>query len=401
MASRSKKGSLTGSERRIAKALLALGWRNQDIQDLINQGRNATINSARITEVKKDEQQKPAGKKETDLYIAKKAAIDPKTGLNLYDDERLVRAREAMILAVQTFNSPGVNFKTEVFSVLANIAWTYLLHEYFERKKVSIYKKDGQTISLSAMLERDDCPVTDGTRNNLRALKIIRDKVEHHLLGGADPDWHALYQACCLNFDRTICELFGDKLSLSNELSLALQFARMEIGQLGAVQSHDLPKMIKAVDAELTSGMSDEQIGDLHYRFGVVYTLTSTSKSKAHIRFVSPDSPEGTAIENILVKYRDAGESHPYRASEVAKLVQNATGERFTLHNHTQAWRLHKVRPRTSEPKTAQVNDKYCAYHSLHKEYSYSQDWVDLLTTEWADPKLRKRIKAKKLHKPK
>lgn len=158
---------MAAPEKRVAKALLQRGWRNQDIQDLINQGRTATINSARITEVKKNEGQKCASEKETNLYIAKKAAIDPKTGLNLYDDERLVRAREAMILAVQTFNSPGVNFKTEVFSVLANIAWTYLLHQHYERTKVSIYNSDGQSLSLTAMLERPDCPVSEGTKNNL------------------------------------------------------------------------------------------------------------------------------------------------------------------------------------------------------------------------------------------
>jgi len=29
-----------------------------------------------------------------------------------------------MILVVQVFNSPALNFKTEVFAVLANVAWT-------------------------------------------------------------------------------------------------------------------------------------------------------------------------------------------------------------------------------------------------------------------------------------
>ena len=46
------------------------------------------------------------------------------TGLNQYDDERLIRAREAMILAVQIFNSPALKFKTEVFTMLTNVAWT-------------------------------------------------------------------------------------------------------------------------------------------------------------------------------------------------------------------------------------------------------------------------------------
>ncbi|MFM8516981.1 MAG: DUF3644 domain-containing protein, partial [Nevskiaceae bacterium] len=45
------------------------------------------------------------------------------------------------------FNSPSLSFKTEVFSVLANIAWTYLMHEYYERKGVQIKDKRLPAIS--------------------------------------------------------------------------------------------------------------------------------------------------------------------------------------------------------------------------------------------------------------
>jgi hypothetical protein len=38
-----------------------------------------------------------------------------------------------MILAVTIFNSGSYRFKTEVFAVLVNIAWTYLLHEHYGR----------------------------------------------------------------------------------------------------------------------------------------------------------------------------------------------------------------------------------------------------------------------------
>jgi hypothetical protein len=94
-----------------------------------------------------------------------------------------MRAREAMILAVQIFNSTALSFKTEVFSVLANIAWTYLLHEHYPRNGVKIIENDGRTSLLSQMIERQDCPLSAGARNNLRALKTIRDNVEHQLLG--------------------------------------------------------------------------------------------------------------------------------------------------------------------------------------------------------------------------
>lgn len=54
MITRNKQGALTNEEKTIVKALLNKKMRNQDIQALINIGRSATINSARITEIKQD-----------------------------------------------------------------------------------------------------------------------------------------------------------------------------------------------------------------------------------------------------------------------------------------------------------------------------------------------------------
>jgi len=116
---------------------------------LINSGgRKATVNSARITGVKQDEKIVPASDAEVEAFLRRKKAFDPTTGLNLIDDERLIRSREAMILAVQVFNGPGVLFKTELFAVLANIAWTYLLHEYYSRREVNIVGMDSQSLLL-------------------------------------------------------------------------------------------------------------------------------------------------------------------------------------------------------------------------------------------------------------
>jgi len=105
MVARKKDGALTDEEKPIVKALLADGWRNQDIQALVNTGRQATINSARITEVKNDGTIVAANIEEIEFFKIRKDSYDPKTGLNLFDHERLIRAREAMVLAVQVFNS--------------------------------------------------------------------------------------------------------------------------------------------------------------------------------------------------------------------------------------------------------------------------------------------------------
>ncbi len=164
-------GGLSVGEKKIVKALLNQRWRNQDIQALINSGgRKATINGARITSVKHDAGIVPAPDDEVQYFLRWKRAFDPVTGLNCYDDERLVRAREAMILAVQVFNGPGFQFKTELFVVLANIAWTYALHEYYGRKNIPIVDKDGRSLLLSQILKWDDCRLPKGERRNLGAV---------------------------------------------------------------------------------------------------------------------------------------------------------------------------------------------------------------------------------------
>jgi hypothetical protein len=55
-----------------------------------------------------------------------------------------------MLLAVTIFNSGNYRFKTEVFAVLANIAWTYLLHEHYERSQIPPLNADGTTFALRA-----------------------------------------------------------------------------------------------------------------------------------------------------------------------------------------------------------------------------------------------------------
>lgn len=378
MAARSKDGALTAAEKKIVKALLSKGWRNQDIQALVNHERTATINSARITGVKQDKNQKAASDEEVEFFQIKKRSFDPQTGLNLFDHERLIRAREAMILAVQVFNSPALRFKTEMFVVLANIAWTYLLHEWYERQGVPILI-DGRSLLLSQMIEKQDCPLSEGIRRNLQSIKILRDDVEHLLLGKADTKWLGLFQACCLNFDKEICRLFGERLTLSNDLSIALQFSKMNIDQLAAVNKFEIPQHIDALDARLVEGMTEEQKADLEYRFRVVYTLDAASKSRSHFQFVRPDSAEGKEIHNVLAQRLAADELYPFKAGAVTTKVKEESGKAFTSRNHTQAWMHFKVRPRKGAAQPENTNKSYCIYHQAHGDYTYSQEWIERL----------------------
>jgi hypothetical protein len=377
-----KPTTLSDEEKRVIKALIADGMRNQDILTLINYEREATINFGRISGVKNNPAISPATAEEVAYFKRKKRSFDPITGLNLYGDERLIRAREAMTLGVTIFNSGNYKFKTEVFAVLANIAWTYLLHEHYERAGTKPVNVDGTTFALSYMLSRTDCPLSKGIKNNLSALKVIRDDVEHKMLGRSDVKWLSLFQACCLNFDKTLVAWFGPRVSLQQELGVALQFGKLELEQLAQLSAYDVPPNITALDALLKKDMKDEDLDDLEYQFRVVYTFDSASKGKAHIQFLSPDSAEGKTVQNVLQKFKIADELYRYKPGDVVKIVKTATRKPFTMSDHTAAWQKHKVRPPMGSKSADKTNREYCIYHPAHKDYTYNDKWINLLVGE-------------------
>ena len=377
-----KPTALTDEEKRVVKTLLAEGMRNQDIHALINYERSATVNFGRIAGVRKNEKIAPASSEEVAFFRRKKHSFDPVTGLNLYGDERLIRAREAMILAVMIFNSASYRFKTEVFAVLANIAWTYLLHEHYERKGIPPLNADGTTFALSHMLSRQDCPLSKGIKNNLLSLKMIRDDVEHKMLGRSDVKWLPLFQACCLNFDKSLVAWFGARVTLQSDLSVALQFGKLELEQSAQVSAYDIPPNITALDALLKKDMKEEEVDDSEYQFRVVYTFDSASKGKAHIQFLSPDSAEGKSVQNVLQKFKIADELYQYKPGDVTKIVRKASGKFFSMSDHTRAWQKHKVRPQSGAKSPEKTNRDYCIYHPAHRDYTYNDKWIELLVVE-------------------
>jgi hypothetical protein len=287
-----------------------------------------------------------------------------------------------MVLAVSIFNSGAYKFKTEIFAVLANIAWTYLLHEYFSRLNVQPKNPDGTTFALSYMLSRADCPLSKGMKNNLLSLKTIRDDVEHKMLGRSDAKWLPLFQACCLNFDKMLVAWFGQRLTLQQDLAVALQFGKLELEQLAQITAYDVPPNITALDALLKKDMKEQDLDDLEYQFRVVYTFDSASKGKAHIQFLNPECAEGKSVQNVLQKFKIADELYRYKPGDVVKVVRKTTSKTFSMNDHTLAWQAHKVRPAKNAKAPDKTNREYCIYHPAHNDYTYNDKWIELLVGE-------------------
>ncbi|MFW5678618.1 MAG: DUF3644 domain-containing protein, partial [Rhodosalinus sp.] len=94
----------------IVKAMIARGSPFTNDQDILAYFTRPTrsVNHRLISEIRTEAKHKaikPASNDDLDAFLSTWPDIDHETGLSIRGDELLIKAREAMIAAVQTFNS--------------------------------------------------------------------------------------------------------------------------------------------------------------------------------------------------------------------------------------------------------------------------------------------------------
>ena len=332
----------------IVKSMLGNKYIPQDIQAYFSRP-TRSINHARISEIRdeaKHKSIKPATDAELAAFLDAWPNVDPNTGLHLQGDELLVKAREAMIAAVQTFNSGGLHFRAELFIVTSVIAWTYLMHAYYKRDGVDYrYKKGGAVQKtpqgaekyweLEQCLVHGQCPLETGVKNNLRFLIDIRHEIEHRSTSRIDDALSAKLQACCLNFNDAIKSLFGREFGLEKRLPIALQFVTFDGAQRAELLGADLPAHISTAMDTFHQQLSDEEQADPRFRFRSAFVPIVTGKaSKADlaIEFVKPGSPEAAKVEQVLIK---ESERLKLTATDIKDKVIAAGFPAFNLYDHT------------------------------------------------------------------
>jgi hypothetical protein len=332
----------------LVKAMLARKYVPQDIQAYFSRP-TRSINHARISEIRdevKHKSIKAAAETELDGFLDAWPNVDPATGLQLQGDELLIKAREAMIAAVHTFNSAGLHFRAELFIVTIVIAWTYLLHAYYKREGVDYRYKKGGVIEktpsgaekyweLGQCLTHGKCPLEKGVVNNLKFLLEIRHEIEHRSTNRVDDAVSAKLQACCINFNDTIKRVFGKEFALEKRLPIALQFVTFDGTQRASLIGADLPPNLAAAMDAFHDGLSEDEQKDPKFRYRVAFVpMISGKASNADlaVEFIKLGSAEAQAAERVLLK---EVERTKYRASDIVAKVRIAGYPTFNMHDHT------------------------------------------------------------------
>ncbi len=271
--------------------------------------------------------------------------------------ELLVKSKEAMLAAVQIFNNPNIQFKSESFIVLSNIAWTYLLHAYFRSKKIEYryFTQSGKRRKfdktkrgaykyweLERCLNDDKCPIDKVTKSNLKFLIGLRHEIEHQMTTKIDDYLSARFQACCLNYNYYAKKLFGSQFDTDNHLSFSLQFSSIQEEQITQLREfNELPKNIASYINDFDSHISDEDFNDMRYSYRVLYVPKSVNrKGQADkvIEFIPASSPEAKKLnaEYVLIKEK---EKPKYLPSQIVKIMKDEGFSKFGMYQHTQHWK--------------------------------------------------------------
>jgi hypothetical protein len=269
--------------------------------------------------------------------------------------ELVKKAREAMLAAVQIFNNPHIDFKAELFIVTTIIAWTYLLHAYYRKKRIEYRQfKPGvknrhflrtkfgaiRHLGLEECLNLKECPVDDLVKKNLQFLIGIRHEVEHQMTRRIDDQLSAKFQAAALNFNTTIKKLFGEKYSLDREQAFTIQFAGIsEKTAKELLAEADLPQHIHSYIVQFENALTQEEFDDPRFSYRVAFVRKTTGSKTAADKVVE-FFPAGSdvAIEANKVFLKET-EKKKYRPSTIVKQMKAEGYTRFGMQHHTDLWK--------------------------------------------------------------
>lgn len=307
------------------------------------------------------------------------------------------KARDSATQAISTYNDPRSIFRTGNFSVLMIIAWTALLHAYFEKNKTKyFYKKnqyryeiiDGEKKAwdlhkcVSEIFEEND-PV----RKNIELFIRLRNKIEHRNLPGLDPELVGESQALVLNFEEWIAEEFGEEYSLLDTIFVPIQLTSTQRSLPKTKIEKNILQFIQTYRNVLEANVINSQ--KFTFKAYLVPKIGNhRTSSDMAIEFVKYDesNPEemekyNKAIVAIKEKAVPVANLNHYKPTQVLeKLAEHGFSK--NPHWHTTMWRRYKVRPGGNATNKSDCKTDYCVYDSAHSDYLYTDAWVELLIAE-------------------
>lgn len=299
--------------------------------------------------------------------------------------ELIGKSREAALSAIRVFNDPQVGFKSETFIVLMVIAWTYLLHAHYRSKRVEYrYFRQGpkrrvfdrtkhgafKHWELERCLNDAKSPVDRDTANNLRFLIGLRHEIEHQMTRSLDNFLSGRYQACAINYNNYLKQLFGKRYAIDQQLTYSIQFVQLSHEQVGGAKpAAAIPDLLRAYVAEFDAELSHDEYNSERYSFRLLFKrklVNRPGQADKVIEFIDPKSELAKAIDKEYWVKKEV-EKPKFRAKDVVAEVRKAGFKKFRVfQEHVEMWKAEDAK---------NPNNGYGV--EIQGSWFWYQSWVD------------------------
>lgn len=272
--------------------------------------------------------------------------------------ELVSKSREAALSAIRIFNDPQVGFKSETFIVLMVIAWTYMLHAYYRSKGVEYrYFKQGpkrrvfdrtkhgafKYWELERCLNDEKSPIDKDAANNLRFLIGLRHEIEHQMTRALDNFLSGRYQACAINYNDYLKQLFGKRYGIDEQLTYSIQFVRLSEEQIGGAKPEAaIPERLRTYIADFDAALSHDEYNSERYSFRLLFKrklVNRPGQADKVIEFIDPKSDLAKAIDKEYWVKKEV-EKPKFRAKDVVTEVKKAGFKQFRVfQEHVEMWK--------------------------------------------------------------
>lgn len=317
----------------------------------------------------------------------------------------LLKAKSAAISAMDGYNRQIAEFKTAQYIVTLSIAWTALFHAIFFKRGINPwYRKDNGIHYKRIDGEPKYWDLSECIRNyyggnnppekaNLEFIIKLRNRIEHRDLPELDYSLFGECYASILNFNNLLIDEFGEDHALEACLAISIQYINMK--DYTAAQNILLKESTRSIANFIESyrgNLSPEVLNSIKYSFAVYLVPKVIGREKASdvaIQFIKYDEASEEELENlselnVLIRDKHVPIAHlgHHKPSQVVDKVKNRLPFSFNMHHHTQAWKYFKVRPKSGDSMPERTLSNYCIYDFAHRDYLYTDAWVEKLAKQ-------------------
>ena len=327
----------------------------------------------------------------------------------------LTAAKEEALFACDLYNQHRQARSLEAFLVHMGIAWCNLFQAICERDGVDYFyrQRDGRhfvyvdgerkTWDLAKMVQERLHDGNDPVRRNIEFFIGLRNKVEHRLTASERAALRNVVagkaQSYVRNFERLLSAEFGSGESLAHDLHLPLFLASLDEHAVQALKEvrKTLPRGLVSYIDEFDANVGADVAAHEAYDFKM-YLIPKTASARASdvaLEFVNVKNltdQQRQQLDQALVIIRDkqveVANLRRMKPGAIIKRIKEAH-PKFSINQHSWAWRFHKVRPPNTKDKAAKLktDPRYCIYDDSHDDYVYTEAWVELLLRDLgADP---------------